>query len=184
MQNLKNITILTAFKDNYIYLLEYLPGQCIVVDPGDTTPVLDVLDIRSLQLTHTLITHHHTDHIGGVSTLKQKTGCEVIGPSDKRISGLDTVINDVDTMKLADMTIRCIATPGHTATSVCYYVAGSSLETPVLFTGDTLFVCGCGRMFECGGQTMFESLQNLAALADETLGLSKNQMIWKKLIAF
>lgn len=169
MQNPKNITILSAFGDNYIYLLEYLPGRCFVVDPGDTKPVLDALEHRRLQLTHTLTTHHHADHVGGVSTLKQKTGCEVIGPDKQRISGLDTLMSDGDVIELRGVTIRCIGTPGHTATSVCYYATGGSLGTGVLFTGDTLFVCGCGRMFECGGQTMFESLQKLAALADETL---------------
>ena len=79
MQSAKNITILSAFGDNYVYLLEYSPGRCIVVDPGDTKLVLDALKYQHLQLTHILTTHHHADHIGGVSTLKQKTGCKVIG---------------------------------------------------------------------------------------------------------
>ena len=169
MQNAKNITILSAFGDNYIYLLEYLPGQCFVVDPGDTKPVLDALEHLRLQLTHIFTTHHHADHIGGVNTLKQKTSCEVIGPDNKRIGGLDTLMSDGDVIELGGVTIRCIGTPGHTATSVCYYVSSDSLAQPVLFTGDTLFVGGCGRMFECGGETMYASLQKLAALPDETL---------------
>lgn len=169
MQNAKNITILSAFGDNYIYLLEYLPGQCFVVDPGDAKPVLDALEHLRLQLTHIFTTHHHADHIGGVNTLKQKTSCEVIGPDNNRIGGLDTLMSDGDVIELGDVTIRCIGTPGHTATSVCYYVSSDSLAQPVLFTGDTLFVCGCGRMFECGGETMYASLQKLAALPDETL---------------
>ena len=171
MQNAKNITILSAFGDNYIYLVEYAPRKCFVVDPGDAKPVLEALENRigAPELTHIFATHHHADHIGGVSTLKRKTGCEVIGPEDKRIAGLDTIMGDGDTTELADVTIHCIATPGHTTTSVCYFVTGGSLGTGVLFTGDTLFICGCGRLFECDGQTMFESLQKLAALADETL---------------
>jgi len=169
MQNAKNITILSAFGDNYIYLLEYSPGRCFVVDPGDAKPVLNTLEYQKLQLTHILTTHHHTDHIGGVSKLEQKTDCEVIGPDNKRISGLDTVMSDGDTTELADVTVRCITTPGHTVSSVCYFVTGSSLGSGILFTGDTLFVCGCGRLFECNGQTMFGSLQKLAVLPDETL---------------
>jgi hydroxyacylglutathione hydrolase len=159
--------ILSAFGDNYIYLVEYSPGKCFVVDPGDAKPVFDALE--HLQLIHILTTHHHADHIGGVGTLKHKTGCKVIGPDDKRIAGLDTAMGDGDTTELGDVTIRCIGTPGHTTTSVCYFVTGGSLGSGVLFTGDTLFVCGCGRMFECDGETMFESLQKLAALPDETL---------------
>ena len=169
MQSAKNITILSAFGDNYIYLVEYSPGRCFVVDPGDEKPVLDALEHQRLQLTHALTTHHHADHIGGVSTLKQKTDCEVIGPDDKRIGGIDTFVAEADTIELGDLMVRCIDTPGHTATSVCYYVSGDSLTQPVLYTGDTLFVCGCGRMFECGGETMYASLQKLTALPDETL---------------
>jgi hydroxyacylglutathione hydrolase len=169
MQNAKNITILSAFGDNYIHLAEYSPGQCFVVDPGDAKPVLDALEHQRLRLTHILITHHHADHIGGVSLLKQKTGCAVIGPDKQRIAEMDTVVSNGDTMELGERTIRCIGTPGHTATSVCYYITGDSLIQPMLFTGDTLFVCGCGRMFECGGETMYRSLQKLTALPDETL---------------
>ncbi|MEN8127306.1 MAG: hydroxyacylglutathione hydrolase [Planctomycetota bacterium] len=163
-----NITILPAFGDNYIYLAEYAEGLCFVVDPGDANAVLSELKQRGLRLTHIFATHHHADHIGGVQQLKKQSHCEVVGPDAKRIGGLDTVMGDADTMGLGEVTIRCIAAPGHTATSVCYYVSGGPLTQPVLFTGDTLFVCGCGRMFECGGETMYGSLQKLAALADET----------------
>ena len=169
MEHPLNITILPAFGDNYIYLAEYAPGKCFVVDPGDAQVVLKALKRGDLQLTHIFATHHHADHIGGVGSLKKQFGCEVVGPDTKRIAGLDTVAGDGDVIEWGDITIQCIATPGHTATSVCYCVSAASLSEPVLFTGDTLFVCGCGRMFECGGETMYASLQKLAALADETL---------------
>jgi len=169
MKHPSNITILPAFGDNYIYLAEYALGMCFVVDPGDAGPVLKELNRTDLQLTHVLITHHHADHIGGVGLLKKQFGCEVVGPDAKRIAGLDTVAGDGDIIELGDVKIRCIAAPGHTATSVCYYVTDGSRQTPALFTGDTLFVCGCGRMFECGGETMFTSMQKLAALQGDTL---------------
>ncbi|MHC5018233.1 MAG: MBL fold metallo-hydrolase [Planctomycetota bacterium] len=86
-----NITILTAFGDNYIYLLEYSPGLCFGVDPGDAKPVLEALESQRLKLTHVFITHHHADHIGGVSSLKQKTSCEVMGPDKQRMPGLEAV---------------------------------------------------------------------------------------------
>jgi len=172
VQNVKNITVLTAFEDNYIYLVESSPGRCFVVDPGEAEPVFDALENRvgtAPTLTHILTTHHHADHTGGVAALKQRTGCKVISPDAKRIAGLDRLVQDGELIKLGDLHIRCIATPGHTTTSMCYFVTGGSLGSGVLFTGDTLFVCGCGRLFECSGQTMFESLQKLAALPDKTL---------------
>lgn len=174
MKHPLNITILPAFGDNYIYLAEYAAGRCFLVDPGDAEVVLKALKNRvgtanPIKLTHIFATHHHADHIGGIEMLKQQTGCEVIGPDRQRIGGIDAVAGDGDEIGLGNVRVRCIATPGHTATSVCYYVTGDSQMPPVLFTGDTLFVCGCGRMFECDGQTMFASLQKLAALADETL---------------
>lgn len=169
MKHSLDITILPAFGDNYVYLAEYAAEKCFVVDPGDAGPVLKELNRRDLQLTHIFVTHHHADHVGGMARLKEQTGCQVVGPDAKRIAGLDRVAGDGDVCGLGDVTVQSIATPGHTATSVCYYVMAASLSQPVLFTGDTLFVCGCGRMFECGGETMYASLQKLAALADDTL---------------
>lgn len=172
MQNAKNITILPAFGDNYIYLAEYSPGRYFAVDPGNEKPVLEAFENSmgsAIKLTHIFVTHHHADHIGGIGTLKQKNGCSVIGPDKQRIAELDMVMNDGDTIELGEMMVHCIATPGHTTTSVCYYLSGDLLAQPALFTGDTLFVCGCGRMFECGGATMYASLQKLATLPEETL---------------
>lgn len=169
MKHPLDITILPVFGDNYIYLAHYAAGKCVAVDPGDAGPVLKELNRQDLQLTHIFSTHHHADHVGGVGSLKKKFGCEVVGPDAKRITGLDRVAGDGDVIELGDITIQCIATPGHTATSVCYYVTAASLAQPVLFTGDTLFVCGCGRMLECGGETMYASLQKLTTLSDDTL---------------
>jgi hydroxyacylglutathione hydrolase len=103
-----------------------------------------------------------------VDTLKRNTGCTVVGSDAVRIRGLDTVMKDGDVIELADVQVGCIATPGHTASSVCFFVSGGGFQG-VLFSGDTLFVCGCGRMFECDGETMYQSLQRLTALPDETL---------------
>jgi len=161
------IEIVEDFGDNYIYVVEYGPGVCIVVDPGDASPVESVVSQRNVELTHILTTHHHFDHIGGVKELHRKYGSTIIGPSE--VKELDSVVQDGDLLTFGDFSMRCIATPGHTAGGVCYYMTGKQLEAPVLFSGDTLFAYGCGRLFGNNAETMYGSLQKLAALPDESL---------------
>lgn len=169
MGNKDRIKILQAFGDNYIYLVKYGADLCFVVDPGQADVVVHEIDRKGLNLTHILLTHHHQDHIGGVDALKRQTSCEVISPDKQRIKSTDIVISKDENLEIGDMQIQCVATPGHTATSVCYYVTGGGMSKPALFSGDTLFVCGCGRMLECDGETMFASLQMLAVLPGQTL---------------
>lgn len=165
----RDITIIRSFSDNYIYVMEYAAGLALVVDPGQPQRVLDELRKQELKLTHILITHRHTDHTGGIGLLKKKSGCVVVAGAGDRIPEVDKYMHDGQTLMLDDMEVRCMATPGHTAASVCWYLSAGQLKTPVLFTGDTLFVCGCGRVFESDGKTMLNSLRKLAALPDETL---------------
>jgi hydroxyacylglutathione hydrolase len=160
------VEILEAFGDNYIYLVEYGPGVCFAVDPGDAGPVEALVSQRNVKLTHILATHHHSDHIGGIAELKNKSGCQVIGASE--VKGVDSVVNDGDMLELGDLSICCIATPGHTASGICYYVSGQKPEAPALFTGDTLFAFGCGRLFGGDAEIMYQSLKKLAALPDQT----------------
>jgi hydroxyacylglutathione hydrolase len=167
MQN--DVTILSSYSDNYIYVVEYEPGLAFAVDPGQAEAVQEEIDRRQLSLTHVLITHRHADHTGGAKDLKKKTGCMVVAGAEKWFAGVDTALRDRQTLTVGQTRIRCITTPGHTAGSVCYFVSGGRLPAPVLFTGDTLFVCGCGRLLEADGETMWTSLRKLAALPDETL---------------
>lgn len=160
--------ILNAFGDNYIYLLTYAPGRAIVVDPGDASVVTAALTQSGLALTHIFCTHHHDDHIGGVSVLKKQFDCEVISSDKNRIRPTGTAVSEGDHMQIGPLTIQVIATAGHTSTGVCYYVTGSELNAPLLFTGDTLFVCGCGRLFECDAAILFDSFDKLRGLPDET----------------
>lgn len=164
-----DITILRSFGDNYIYLLEYADRLSLAVDPGQAQQVLNELRKKKLKLTHILVTHRHADHTGGIGPLKMQTGCTVIAGAGDRIPEADQYMHDGQTLELTDLHVRCISTPGHTAASVCWYCSGSGVKTPVLFSGDTLFVCGCGRVFEADGRTMFNSLQKLAALSDDSL---------------
>ena len=167
---MNKIITITALGDNYIYLFEYKQGHAVGIDPGDSGSVFSALKEHNLKLEAILITHHHFDHTAGAATLKKKTGCEVITPDKKRISSTDKEIRSGDILKFANEKIKVIATGGHTATSVCYYIEPSeNHKDPILFTGDTLFTAGCGRIFECSAKTMLQSLSTLAALPGNTL---------------
>ncbi len=162
-----HVTVIPAFGDNFIYLYGYEGRFVFAVDPSEAVPVLEKLKNNDLVLSDILITHHHRDHVAGVKELVNKTGCRVIS-TDNGVVGVDMLVRDDQVVTFGETSVRVIATPGHTRTSVCYHVtlAGSD---PVVFTGDTLFVGGCGRIFECDGKTMWDSLCRLAALPVETL---------------
>jgi hydroxyacylglutathione hydrolase len=164
------LTTIKALGDNLIYLYQYHQGSAFVVDPGTAEPVLQELRRQNLKLTDLLATHHHGDHTGGIARLKRATGCRVMGPAGSRIPAIDQVVADGNTIAINNVSIRATATPGHTRTSVCYYMEQSdSARSAIVWTGDTLFVGGCGRLFECDAGTMWQSLQKLAALPDDTL---------------
>jgi hydroxyacylglutathione hydrolase len=154
---------LPVLNDNYIYLLhDPVSGDTAVVDPAIAQPVLDVLAKKNWRLSTILNTHHHSDHVGGNLELKQKTGCTIIAPqSDQnRIPGIDRGVSEGDVIMLGDHSANVISTPGHTSGHVVYYFADDN----TLFCGDTLFVMGCGRLFEGTAEQMWLSLRKLKAL--------------------
>jgi len=165
---MQSLTVIEALGDNLIYVLEYEAGKVLVVGPGEASKVDRVLKNRNLDLTHILCTHHHCDHIGGVEQLRKAAECHVVAADARRVKQADLIVKDGDILKFGATEIRVIATPGHTTSSVCYY-AKVQEEEGMLFTGDTLFVGGCGRLFECDAQTMWGSLQKLASLPQATL---------------
>ena len=155
--------------DNLTYVYLYDQSNALVVDPGDSSSVLRILEKHELSLAKILVTHHHWDHVAGVDELKNKTGCEVLG-GDKKIPAVDRVVDDRNILEVGDARVQVIGTPGHTRTTVCYYLQPSKENASgILWTGDTLFVGGCGRLLECDARTMWDSLAKLASLADETL---------------
>jgi hydroxyacylglutathione hydrolase len=163
-----NLEILT-FGDNYIYLCRATDGGAFVVDPGQAAVVLQALKARGGRLTHILLTHHHGDHTGGAARLRDLTGCRVVGADTIEVPLIDTIAAGGEEFAFGGLRIKTISTPGHTRDSVCYFLpAQPGIPTPILFTGDTLFVGGCGRVFECDAGTMWRSLNALAALPEET----------------
>lgn len=164
MLTIIQIPVLT---DNYIYLIhDPVSGETGVVDPALAQPVLEILDKEGWRLTFILNTHHHWDHVGGNLELKQKTACKIIaGRSDwERIPGIDIGVSEGDVISLGQHSAKVISTPGHTSGHIVYYFA----EERALFCGDTLFVMGCGRLFEGTPEQMWNSLQKLKALPPST----------------
>jgi hydroxyacylglutathione hydrolase len=149
--------------DNYAYLIVTTGGAAAVVDPSSAGPVLDILKSSGLRLKCIFCTHFHSDHTGGNRELKRETGCTVIAP-DKRTAQVDIVADAATDLSGFIAGLKLLAVPGHTRTAAAYYHPDSG----IVFTGDTLFTAGCGRLFECGPETLFASLQRLASLPETT----------------
>jgi hydroxyacylglutathione hydrolase len=154
---------LPAFRDNYIWLLRR-GSAAAAVDPGDAGPVFNYLDLHGLSLVAVLNTHHHGDHVGGNRELLERYDVPIYGPRHEPIPGLTHPVDGASFVKLPelDLEFQVLDVPGHTRAHVAYYGANS------LFCGDTLFACGCGRLFEGTAAQMHHSLQTLAALPPET----------------
>lgn len=158
------LTSISAFQDNYIWVLSNEEGKCVIVDPGEATPVLNAIAQYQWQPIAILLTHHHADHVGGVQALKETyPEIALYGPAEIKIAGITQVVKDGDTLSLLDHDFSVIATPGHTLGHVSYY------SSPYLFCGDTLFSAGCGRLFEGTAEQMYQSFQRLNQLPAETL---------------
>ncbi len=161
------IEIIPIFDDNYCYLLQSDCGVNSVIDAGQAQPVIDILRKRNITLDFIISTHHHWDHVNGNMELKNMYGAQIIAPHKEAlyIDGVDIAIKDGDIFDLGGEVMRAIETAGHTLGSTCFYFKDSH----ALFTGDTVFSMGCGRIFEGTAQDMFASFQKIMALPDDTL---------------
>ena len=152
-----------AYTDNYIWVIQ--SGSDIsVIDPGDASPVIELINTNKLNLVDILLTHHHFDHVGGTLELVRQIDGKVYGPAGN-IEGIDIHVSESDIVKTLDYEFSVLETPGHTLDHIAYVEKQKNL----VFCGDTLFSGGCGRVFEGTFEQMHNSIQKLNQLNPETL---------------
>ncbi len=155
-----------CLSDNYGYLVrDDATGQTASIDTPDAKAILGELEKLGWKLTLILNTHWHADHAGGNEEIKAATGCQIVGPAEvERLSPVDRKVSGGDTVDLGQTRFQVIESGGHTLQHVAFHSAADHAA----FVGDTLFALGCGRMFEGTAPQMWDSLQRLAALPDDT----------------
>jgi hydroxyacylglutathione hydrolase len=155
-----------ALSDNYVWLLhDAESGETVAVDPGEAEPVLRAAEARGWRITQIWNTHWHADHVGGNAAIRDATGAVITGPHEEgRISTLDRVIGEGDTVRIGGHEGVAIAVGAHTSGHIAIHVPGLD----VVFTGDTLFAMGCGRLFEGTAADMYAAMRKLEALPPET----------------
>lgn len=154
-------------QDNFgVLLREPKSGAVALVDAPEEGAILAAVKRTGWTPKTILTTHHHADHVEANLPLKQRFGLEIIGPEAEKakIPGIGRTVKGGDSFKLGEETVEVIFTPGHTAGHISYYFPQSG----VVFTADTLFALGCGRLFEAPAAVMFESLKKLTALPADT----------------
>ncbi len=160
-----NVTLIPILSDNYTYILQS-ENDVAVLDPGESTAIINFLEEKKLIPSIIFNTHHHYDHIDGNAALKKKYGCKIIAPEKERhrIGNIDQAVSEGDIVTFGDEIIEVMETPGHTSGHICLWAPKSQ----ILFSGDTLFSMGCGRVFDGTVEELFESFQRLKKLPDNT----------------
>ena len=161
------IEIIKCLQDNYSYLIINEENQiACVVDPSEAAPIINYLNNKKISLKYILNTHHHYDHIGGNLELKKKYNCKILGfKGDKnRIPGIDILLDDNQIWKKDNFEAKIYHIPGHTSGHIAFHF----FKDKKIFTGDTLFSLGCGRLFEGTYKQMFNSLDKIKKLPEET----------------
>jgi len=161
------IQIIPCLQDNYSYLMiDEENNTACIIDPSEADPIIEYLENNKIKLKFILNTHHHYDHVGGNKRLKEKYGASVVGyVGDKqRIPEIDILLDDQETWIHENFEAKIIYIPGHTLGHICFHF----YKEESIFTGDTLFSLGCGRIFEGTYSQMFDSLMKLKKLPEDT----------------
>ena len=161
------IEIISCLQDNYSYLIiDETNNDACVVDPSEAKPIINFLENKDIKLKYILNTHHHYDHIGGNKELKKKYKSMVVGYKNDahRIPEIDILVEDGQIWKKDNFEAKIFHIPGHTSGHICFHFYKDNF----LFTGDTLFSLGCGRLFEGTYKDMFDSLNKIKSLPENT----------------
>ena len=161
------VEIIKCLQDNYSYIIiDKKHNHACVIDPSESEPVINFIESKNIKLKFILNTHHHHDHVDGNNDLKKKYGANVVGfKNDKqRIPSIDILLEDNQIWKGENFEAKIIHIPGHTSGHICFYF----IKEKVVFTGDTLFSLGCGRIFEGTYEQMYNSLNKLKKLPADT----------------
>ena len=153
-----------AYDDNYIWLITTNEGS-LVVDPGESNKIIELIDNNKINLRGVLITHHHYDHTNGLLDLIKKKDLEVYGPNNN-IQEINNRVIELDKFTIIGIEFEVIEIPGHTLDHIAFYSFNNG--EPILFCGDTLFAGGCGRVFEGTYKQMFDSLKKISSYPQET----------------
>ena len=161
------VEIISCLKDNYSYLvIDKGNNSACVIDPSESEPIIEIIEKKKVNLKFILNTHHHYDHVGGNEILKKKFGAKIIAFKDdkNRIPFVDILLEDNEIWKNLNFEFKVFHIPGHTSGHICFYF----YKDNIVFSGDTLFSLGCGRIFEGTYEQMFESLNKLKKLPLDT----------------
>ncbi len=161
------IEIIKCLQDNYSYLIiDKNNLKACVVDPSEASPIINFVEKKKLKLVYILNTHHHYDHVGGNLELKRKYNSKVIGFKEdkKRIPGIDILVEDNQIWNEDNFEAKIYHVPGHTSGHIAFHF----FKEKKLFIGDTLFSLGCGRIFEGTNEEMFNSLNKIKKIPDDT----------------
>ena len=161
------VEIIPCLQDNYSYLIiDDNTNSACVIDPSEAEPIINFLKNRNINLKYILNTHHHYDHIGGNKDLKKKFGSVIVAFKEDadRIPEIDILVEDNQVWQAENFIAKIIHVPGHTSGHICFHF----FKEKLVFTGDTLFSLGCGRIFEGTYKEMFESLNKIKSLPEET----------------
>jgi hydroxyacylglutathione hydrolase len=162
-----DIEIIPCLNDNYSYLIkDTQTDKVAIIDPSEFGPCDKKINQKYKKLDFILNTHHHFDHVGGNTELKKKYSSKILGfeKDKKRIPEIDVLLNDGQEFKIGNLSFKTIFIPGHTSGHIAFYFK----KEKIVFTGDTLFSLGCGRVFEGTYQQMFNSINKIKSLPEDT----------------
>ncbi len=164
------VFVFQQLENNYSYIVE-IRSSAVIIDPAESEELLEALKDSDLELKAILVTHYHEDHIKGVKGIIKQFPVQVVGPSGDQGDFVDSVVSNQEELIIGPFSINVFETPGHTLNHLCYFLN----DFNVLFSGDMLFPCGCGKIIEGSYQQMLDSIKVLKGLPKETFIFSGHE---------